>query len=287
VPGIEGWWAEGETLTLSVGGETREVFAVRRGEGPVLTALHGFPSSSHDWAQVAPALARSHTLLMPDLLGFGASEKPAERPYSLLEQADLVEALWQAQGVRATSLLGHDYSVSLVQELLARRAEGRLEVELVSATLLNGGLYPDLHRPEPAQKALLDPVQGPKLGELMNEELFVAALAPTFAPGFDASDVSREMWRGVSRAGGARISHLLIAYIPEREQQGERWVQALESTDVPLAFVWGMLDPVSGAHMAERIRERVGQAPFTALADVGHWPQVEAPQQVLAALGAA
>ena len=45
-----------------------------------------------------------------------------------------------------------------------------------------------------------------------------------------------------------------------------------------------MLDPVSGAHMAERIRGRIPRAPFTALEDVSHWPQVEAPERVLAQL---
>jgi pimeloyl-ACP methyl ester carboxylesterase len=54
-------------------------------------------------------------------------------------------------------------------------------------------------------------------------------------------------------------------------------VTALEGTDVPLAFVWGMLDPVSGAHMAERIRKRLPGAPFLALDDVAHWPALEAP----------
>jgi pimeloyl-ACP methyl ester carboxylesterase len=45
-----------------------------------------------------------------------------------------------------------------------------------------------------------------------------------------------------------------------------------------------MLDPVSGAHMAERIRERLPAAPFTALEDVAHWPPLEAPERVAAAL---
>jgi pimeloyl-ACP methyl ester carboxylesterase len=45
-----------------------------------------------------------------------------------------------------------------------------------------------------------------------------------------------------------------------------------------------MLDPVSGAHMAERITERVSGAPFTALADVGHWPMLEAPRRVAGAI---
>jgi pimeloyl-ACP methyl ester carboxylesterase len=94
------------------------------------------------------------------------------------------------------------------------------------------------------------------------------------------------MWRTISRDDGHRISHLLIAYITDREAHGERWVRALESCDVPLAFSWGMLDPVSGAHMAERIRERLPAAPFQALDDVSHWPPLEAPERVAAALRA-
>jgi pimeloyl-ACP methyl ester carboxylesterase len=58
----------------------------------------------------------------------------------------------------------------------------------------------------------------------------------------------------------------------------------LEGTNVPLAFVWGMLDPVSGAHMAQRIRERLPGTPLLALDDVAHWPALEADERVAAAL---
>lgn len=58
----------------------------------------------------------------------------------------------------------------------------------------------------------------------------------------------------------------------------------LERTDVPLRFVWGMLDPISGAHMAERIRQRLPDAPLVALEDVAHWPPLEAPERVADAL---
>jgi pimeloyl-ACP methyl ester carboxylesterase len=40
-----------------------------------------------------------------------------------------------------------------------------------------------------------------------------------------------------------------------------------------------MLDPVSGAHMAERIEQRVGPGELHALADAGHYPQIEAPRR--------
>jgi pimeloyl-ACP methyl ester carboxylesterase len=282
--GIENWWATGELQQIRLGGGDREIFVRRAGSGPRLTMLHGFPSSSHDWARVAPALSESRALLMPDFLGFGASEKPADHTYSLSEQADLVEAVWELDGVDSTAIVAHDYGVSVAQELLARRAEGALRVDLTGVHLLNGGLYPDIHRPQPAQLALLDPEQGPALAAMIDERLFTASLAPTFAEQFDAGPDSAEIWRATSRADGHRIVHRLIAYIPDRAEHAERWTGALERTDVPLAFSWGMLDPVSGAHMAERIRERLPRAPFLALDEVGHWPQLEAPERVAAAL---
>ena len=282
--GVEQWWSAGEHIELALGAEERSIFIRRLGSGPPLTLLHGFPSSSYDWAAVAPALAERRTLLIPDFLGFGASAKPREHAYSLHEQADLVEALWALEGVGETAVLAHDYAVSVAEELLARRAEGALAVELEQVLLLNGGLYPDLHRPQPTQTALLDPEQGPRLSAMINEELFVAGLAPTFAEGYDAVQDSADMWQTISRDGGAQIMHLLIRYMSDREAHGERWVAALEQSDVPLSFIWGMLDPVSGAHMAVRIRERLPDAPFLALEQVAHWPALEAPGEVIAAV---
>jgi pimeloyl-ACP methyl ester carboxylesterase len=281
------WWGQGQRLELSLRGRPRGVFVLEIGDGPPLTMLHGFPSSSHDWAKVTPLLARVYSLVLFDFLGFGASDKPRDHVYSLHEQADLVEAVWAARRVTATALVAHDYGVSVAQELLARRAEGRLGVDLRALHLLNGGVYPDLHRPQPTQVALLDPQQGPALSELINEELFAQSLRPTFAERFDAADDTADIWQATSHDGGERIAHLLIGYIRDREQHGERWVSALEQTDVPVAFVWGMLDPVSGAHMAQRIHERLPDAPFCALADVSHWPPLEAPERVGEALLAA
>jgi pimeloyl-ACP methyl ester carboxylesterase len=279
---IQEWWADGERVEL--GADSRLLFVRRMGSGPLMTLLHGFPSSSHDWAKIAPALAEHHSLLMPDFLGFGASDKPADHDYSLHEQADFVEALWDRDGVTATIVVGHDYAVSVVQELLARRADGALSVDLQAVHLLNGGLYPDVHRPQPIQLALLDPEQGPQISALANEELFVAGLQTTFPEGYDASADSADIWAATSRQDGHRISHRLIRYLDDRQRHAERWTGALETTDVPLGFVWGMLDPISGAHMAERIRERRPDAPLLALEDVGHWPQLEAPERVAQAL---
>src|SRR6202011_5687402 len=114
--------------------------------------------------------------------------------YSLHEQADIVETGWAHERVASTVLVAHDYAVSVTEELLARRAEDRLAVDLRAVHLLNGGLYPDLHRPQPTQTALLDPEQGPQISALLTEELFVAALRPSFAPDYDAAADSADIW---------------------------------------------------------------------------------------------
>jgi pimeloyl-ACP methyl ester carboxylesterase len=281
---LEEWWAAGARRSLGLSGAEREIFVLKAGSGPTVTLLHGFPSSSHDWAKVTPAFTGVNSVLAPDFLGFGASEKPRDHAYSIAEQADLVEALWESEGVAETAVVAHDYGVSVAQELLARRADGALRVDLSGVRFLNGGLYPDLHRPQPGQLALLDPEQGPVIAAAIGEEVFSMALAPTFAGGFDAREDSAAIWRATARDDGQRLMHLLVGYIPDRVENAERWTGALEGTDVPVSFVWGMLDPVSGAHMAARIGERLPAAPLLVLEDVGHWPQLEAPERITGAL---
>jgi pimeloyl-ACP methyl ester carboxylesterase len=279
---IAEWWAEGDVEPLALNGTERGIFCHRLGSGPSMTLLHGYPSSSYDWAEAAASLSSSHALLMPDLLGFGASDKPTGHTYSIHEQADLVEALWARDGVRETTLVTHDYADTVAQELLARRGEGRLSVDINALCLLNGGIYPDLHRPEPIQIALLDPAQGPQISASITAELTAQALRPTFAPDFDFASTANDIWIASSRD---HVNlHELISYIPDRQEHERRWVDALESTDVPLTFVWGMLDPISGAHMIERVHERIPRATVVELADVGHWPAIEAPEAVVEAI---
>jgi pimeloyl-ACP methyl ester carboxylesterase len=119
---------------------------------------------------------------------------------------------------------------------------------------------------------------------MISEALIAGALAPTFATGYDATQESAAIWQSMSCDDGHRNAHLLIRYITDRQHHADRWIGALENSDVPLTFIWGMLDPVSGAHMAERIRERLPQAPFLALDDVAHRPPLEAPERVAAAI---
>jgi pimeloyl-ACP methyl ester carboxylesterase len=275
------WWAGGSRIQGPGGRRifVRESSRAEVADAPHLTFLHGFPTSSLDWAPMFRRLGGERRLLALDFLGFGDSDKPKPHRYSLLEQADAVEAAWKRFGVNRTAIVAHDYGVSVGQELLARRDDGDLPVEITAAAFLNGGMLPDLHRPLTVQKLLAHPALGPWLTRLTSERTFRRGLRQVIARPV-ADEELHEHWLALRNRGGRDLGHALLAYIAERRRYAARWETAIKRCDVPLRFVWGPLDPVSGAHMLAELRLRRPDAAVAELAGVGHYPQLEDPDAV-------
>lgn len=253
-----------------------------------LTFLHGYPSSSLDIAPVARLLGDAWRVLAIDMPGFGASEKRPGLPLSIGAAADAVEAMWTARAVASTLLVAHDYSVSVVQELLARRSERDLGVTVGGVVWMNGGLDPDLHRPTLGQQLLLDPDHGAEIAVAVTEETFLDAIRATWGTRVAMDDdEAREIYRSMDDGGGVALMAELLHYIADRREHAERWRAALGTSDLPTTFVWGDLDPVSGAHMIEGVEPSLGGMPrIVRLPDVGHWPLLEAPDVVAAEIRA-
>lgn len=250
---------------------------------PALLLIHGFPSAGYDWTEMWPALAARFRLLAPDLLGFGLSAKPAGHDYRIGEQADLCEALLREAGIGDYHVLAHDYGDTVAQELLARQAPGRAGPRLRSIALLNGGLFPEAHRPLLTQK-LLASAAGPLLARLTSRRTFAMSMTRIFGRDTPPSPaLLDDFWALLQVNDGRAALPRLIAYMAERRVQRERWVGALVRSPLPLTFINGAADPISGAHMAARYRELVPQADVTLLPGIGHYPQCEAPAAVLAA----
>jgi pimeloyl-ACP methyl ester carboxylesterase len=283
---LEAWFSGGQRVRLAASnGQPVELFCRLSGAGPNVTLVHGFPTCSWDWAAISDNLSSDHQLLMPDLLGFGDSDKPPGHHYSLVEQADLLEALWQHLGIRETALVAHDIGATVAQELLARQSEGRLPIRLTHVILLNSALYEAVSRPRPVQKLLSQPLVGPILARLMTERLFSRNLTSVFSVSHPLSGATaHNYWVAFRRRSTSPHIHRLLQYIPERHKHHARWESVLERASVPLHFIWGMADPVSGAPVAEHIRSHVPSAQLVALDAVGHYPHVEVPDRVLAEL---
>jgi pimeloyl-ACP methyl ester carboxylesterase len=275
----------GHAIFWQAGGSARE----DAGKGPTLLCIHGFPTASWDWHAVWPGLCRQFAhVIAPDLIGFGWSDKPRDYHYSIFDQADLLEGLLRSLGVSRCHILAHDYGVTVAQELLARHEErsaaGDSSLVLQSICLLNGGLFPESHRPRPIQKLLLTPL-GPLLARAMREPAFARSFSAVFghATRPNAAEL-HQFWELFSHGGGNRIAHKLIGYIPERRAHRARWVGALQATRVPLRVINGPVDPVSGAHLVARYRELVPYPDTVTLPGIGHYPQVEDPESTLQAL---
>ncbi|MGW1894423.1 alpha/beta fold hydrolase [Streptomyces sp. NPDC002004] len=279
------WFAGGARITVTGRAGAHTLFVRQDGpaDGTPVTLVHGFPTSSHDWSPIVPRLAElGHRVTTFDLLGFGHSDKPRRHTYSVLEQADLVEDVWRRLGIGDTALVAHDYGVSVAQELLAR-SPGRT----TRMAWLNGGLYPDLHRPIRVQR-LLHGRLGPVLARAVSERGFRSSMRRVLARPVSDQEL-RDMWRGVALHRGHLLAPRLLRYIDDRRTHQDRWVSALEGYPGPTLFVWGPADPISGAHVLARIRERMPRATVAELAGppaVGHYPQVEAPEEVASLLAA-
>ncbi len=281
------WRAAGERVELATEGGTRRLFVRDSGPHPggarPMLLLHGFPTSSLDWASVWPALTRNRRCVAFDFLGFGASDKPRPHDYRLVEQADLVERVVQATGLASPIVVAHDYAVSVAQELLARTLAGT-GTPLSAVAFLNGGLFPALHRPLPIQRVLASPL-GALLTVFVTRRALRRSLDRIMVHPLDAAAFESH-WESIAHDAGHRLTHALLAYIAERRRFSVRWSAALHATRLPLAFIWGMQDPISGGHVMRHLRTTLPLARHVPLEDVGHYPQLEAPDAVVAALEA-
>jgi pimeloyl-ACP methyl ester carboxylesterase len=258
----------------------------RPGDGPLLVFLHGFPSSSYDWRDVADALP-GRRMLMFDFLGFGLSDKPRDHVYSLAWQADAVEELVARTGAERVVLVAHDMGTSVATELFARDLEGRLAMPAEAAVLFNGSVL--LHRASltTGQKLLRSPA-GPLFARLTNERSFRRSFAALFSAEHPLSDdEAADQWALLRHAGGGRLLHRTIHYLDERERLTDRWHGGFRDWPGRLSLAWGLRDPVATTRVLDGLRELRPQAPVEELPALGHYPQIEDPAAIAAAVARA
>ena len=280
---LEEWRARGRLHTLN----GFEVFVVDEGDAsqPVLLLIHGFPTASWDWHPVWAALRARFRLVALDMPGFGFSDKPPGHQYRLHEQADTVEALVQALGLSEFHVLAHDYGDTVAQELLWRQNAGDGAGQWLSCCLLNGGLFPGVHRPLLIQKLLASPL-GPLINRFVTRRSLERAMRNIFDPSRPPADEEIDaFWALITHNDGRDAFPRLIRYMHERVTFKARWLAALTEACVPLALINGSSDPISGAHLVTHFRQAVGEPHYLLeLPSVGHYPQMEVPERVVEGL---
>src|SRR5499427_6695159 len=140
-----------------------QVFHVEVGDAdaPPLVLVHGFPTSSVDFVEVAELLSDRYRVCAMDFPGFGFSDKPLGWGYSLERDAEVLEHyIAEVLGLESMIMFAHDRGSSVAM-IHTTSADSRVDVEHLFIT--NGNIFLPMSNLTQAQRQMLDPEVGPAL----------------------------------------------------------------------------------------------------------------------------
>lgn len=277
----EAWRQRGSMVETAAG----RVFAVDAEfgaggdpRGLPLIVLHGFPTSSWDFAESLSVWPSARRVILLDFLGFGFSEKPDWFSYSLFEQADVFSELARHLGLSRVHIWAHDMGTSVLTELLARQERGLLPMTIESIVLMNGSVHIDMASLTVAQRVLASPL-GSAFVRLNSRTVFAKQLARIVRRPLEKRAIDT-MWALMTREEGLDRLPAIIGYLGERKRFVGRWVGALKRFERPALVAWGKHDPVAVSAIAQRLSEEIPTSRLHYFAELGHYPQVEGPREV-------
>ncbi|MEV0946402.1 alpha/beta hydrolase [Rhodococcus sp. NPDC049939] len=247
--------------------ETRMVFRTihgyRRafrmaGEGPAILLLHGIGDNSSTWTEIIPHLAKNHTVIAPDLLGHGRSDKP-RADYSVAAYANGVRDLLSTLSIDHVTVIGHSLGGGVAMQFAYQFPHMVERLVLVSA----GGVTKDVH---PLLRLAAVPVvnEAMKLlrvpGAMSTVRLVGNALSQLhqtrLRPGallHDTPDLVRVLSGLPDPTASSAFLRTLRAVVDWRGQVVTMLDRSYLTADVPVQLIWGDQDtviPASHAHLA-------------------------------------
>jgi pimeloyl-ACP methyl ester carboxylesterase len=253
------------------------------GSGPVVLLVHGIAGTSEQWADVAPILAESFTVVAPDLLGHGQSAKP-QGDYSLGAYAVSLRDLLVVLGHRRASVVGHSLGGGIAMQFAYEYPVFAERLVVVSS----GGLGREVH---PILRAATLPGAEVVLPLLVHRRVIGAggALGEVFARlGLRAGPDIAEMARGYASLGDAeaRAAFLqtvraVIDYTGQRVSASDRlYLTSL----LPTLILWGRKDPLIPAAHAEFAHSQMPGSRLEVFQQAGHFPHLDEPVRFAAVL---
>lgn len=245
------------------------------GEGPLLVLLHGIAGTSATWDDILPWLADRHTVIAPDLLGHGESEKPMG-DYSLGAYANSVRDLLDALGLGNGTVVGHSLGGGIAMQFAYQFPDRCDRLGLVSS----GGLGREVHlllraAALPGAEAVLPWLSAAgkhgvgkvvhalgRLGLRASADLgeawrsFVSLAEP------EARRAFLHTVRGIIDLGGQRVTAHDRLYLAE---------------GLPALIVWGEKDPLIPVSHARAAHERIPGSRLEIFPDAGHFPHLDDP----------
>jgi pimeloyl-ACP methyl ester carboxylesterase len=264
-----------------------EIFHVEMGDpgAPVLLLIHGWPTSSIDWFEVAGQLSSRFRVCALDFPGYGFSDKPQGWGYSLRRDEELIEFyLSEVLGAEAGVVVGHDRGDSVALLHAARCADGRSAMRMEHLVLSNANIFLPLSNLTAAQRHILDPASGPQVTAALTASALAEGVgASTFTPPRKSGDPEVEaMAAAFSHDNGIKVLHETIQYLVDRSKDEQTWLTALARAPFPVTVIWGLYDTVSPPRVASYVWNQYlmlqpGGNRLYFIPDANHYLQADRP----------
>ena len=251
----------------------REVDGLRvahidEGEGAPVIFMHGEPTWSYLWRKVIPPVRDAgFRCIAPDLVGFGASDKPTDIDwYTYDRHVAIASTLLDDLDLHAATMVVHDWGGPIGLRLAVEHAE-RIE----RLVILDTGLFTGHQRMTDAWQAFRDFVE-------RTEDLPVGFLvrgACKNDPGDEVIAAYDAPFPSVASKAGARAFPLLIPRSPDAPgaAAGQRVQEVLREDRRPTLMLWADSDPVIPPEVGERFAAAIGRPPPRLIADASHFLQ--------------
>jgi len=253
------------------------------GKGPVLLLVHGMAGSSMTWRHVIPALAQRYTVLAPDLLGHGRSDKPRGE-YSLSAHVNTLRGLLDALGLQRATVVGQSLGGGVAMQLAYEFPERCQRLVLVNS----GGLGREVNLilrglTLPGADYVFPLVCSPRLRDAGSRVATWLRRA-----GVRSTPASQEIWRSYASLADAPTRRAFFRGLRDVIDLGGQAVSALSrlyrAAALPTLIVWGAQDPFIPVRHGIAAHKAIPGSRLEIFEGVGHYPHCEAPERFVEVL---
>jgi pimeloyl-ACP methyl ester carboxylesterase len=252
----------------------------KAGSGPAVLLIHGLGGTRRTWRHLIPGLARTHTVIAPDLPGHGGSDAPAG-DYSLGAHACAMRDLLLTLGYPRASIVGHSLGGGVALQSAYQFPERTERIVLISSGGLGAEVTPLLRAATlPGADTVVAGLS--TIPAALTQRLF--GVLPALIGQSDArvlADVLRGLTDEHQRRAFLRTARTVIDWRGQTVSAGR---QLGLLSEVPLLVAWGANDKTIPPRHHHALAERIPHAVTVEIADAGHYPHETAPTQLLSAL---
>jgi pimeloyl-ACP methyl ester carboxylesterase len=256
---------------------------IRVGSGPALLLIHGIGDNSSTWEHLLPFLARDHTVIAPDLLGHGASDKP-RADYSVAAYANGMRDLLSVLGVDRATVVGHSLGGGVAMQFAYQYPERCERLVLISTGGVSRDVHPILRLAALPDADLLLPLVGYDVTRMTVRAIFRAFQRLGTDLGRDAADFLRVFDTLPDATARSAFVRTLRAAVDFRGQVITMLDRCYLARGMPTLLVWGAHDAIIPYQHALLAHAAMPGSRLETFENAGHFPHHSEPSRFLSVL---